>query len=67
MIIKDKTKNRIIGGEKYDPMIAISFEEICCMCGLEIPDKATILRHETTKHILCVLCLVDIASINPDD
>lgn len=35
--------------------------------GTPLSNKSNILRHETTKNILCVLCLVDIASINPDD
>jgi len=41
------------------------FDEVCGLCDREIPEGSLVLRHETTKNIICLVCLAEIAEINP--
>jgi hypothetical protein len=63
MIVRDNAKSWTSGGKAPSQMMAIEFDEQCCMCEKYIPNNARVLRHDKTRHILCVSCLVGIAEL----
>lgn len=60
MIIRSQAKSYFTG-ENPDDKIA---NEKCRLCNRKIPNNALVLRHTTTKSIICLLCLVDIAELS---
>lgn len=60
MVKKDRTRNRTIGGTPLSNMVAIEFEEICCICSTNIPKDTAILRHHPSLRIICRSCLLEI-------
>ena len=63
MIKKSTSKSRISHNISPNLNKVIEFEEICYLCNKEIPEGKLVLRHEVTRNIICLFCLIKIAEI----
>lgn len=63
MIERSQAKSHVTDSTPPSMSCAIEFEEICCICDKDIPNGSIVLRKVETKHIICVLCLLEIAQV----
>jgi len=62
-MIKSTAHSNILKGDTPASLKNIEMQEQCSLCERAIPDGKMVLRHDKTRNILCVLCLVEIAEI----
>lgn len=65
MIVKDIAQSRKLDTDNPRQTSRLVFDEVCGLCDREIPEGSLVLRHETTKNIICLICLAEIAEIEP--
>lgn len=65
MIVKDIAQSREMGGTSPRQTNKLIFDEECSLCTRAIPEGSLVLRHESTKNMICLICLAEIAEIEP--